>query len=239
VSRISYLNKINASLDIKKNYLQYILFFPFIKKNKKKFVKNFRESLKDKCFTYEFFSQNSYDWNRILTSFKNREFKYMEIGSFEGNSALFILNNFSHAKLTCVDPWIHLYEDFDLFSKDFKNSDKTIPEKNFDKNLLPFFERYKKYKMRSNNFFITNKDSFDIIYVDGSHLAKDVLNDCLSSWKILNNNGIMIMDDYFFQYPDQNDNPGPAINKFLKTISKKFEILKLTKHQLFIKKINN
>ena len=36
----------------------------------------------------------------------------------------------------------------------------------------------------------------DLIYIDGSHLAKDVLSDAILSWKLLKPSGVMIFDDY-------------------------------------------
>lgn len=46
------------------------------------------------------------------------------------------------------------------------------------------------------SFFKNNKQNFDLIIVDASHKFKDVFNDIKSSIKFLNNNGIIIGDDY-------------------------------------------
>lgn len=50
---------------------------------------------------------------------------------------------------------------------------------------------------RSDTFWEENIDvSFDLIYVDGSHLYKDVVNDLYQAWKRLNKNGLLLIDDW-------------------------------------------
>ena len=92
--------------------------------------------------------------------------------------------------------------------------------------------------MKSNEFFSKNKKEFDIIYIDGSHHANDVLQDCLESWKILKKDGIMIIDDYFWTgYENHLFNPINGINNFLRSFEKYFNVLRVSKNQVFIKKI--
>ena len=45
-------------------------------------------------------------------------------------------------------------------------------------------------------FFLLNKKTFDVIYIDGHHLAEQVYKDAVNSWKFLNTNGLLIFDDY-------------------------------------------
>jgi len=75
--------------------------------------------------------------------------------------------------------------------------------------------------------------------VDGSHYADDVANDCINSWLVLKKNGILILDDFFWTgYDNLENNPAYAINKFLKKIKNEYKIIRLTKFQLFLEKIN-
>ena len=37
---------------------------------------------------------------------------------------------------------------------------------------------------------------FDLIFIDGSHLKKDVILDLILSWKMLKPGGYLVMDDY-------------------------------------------
>jgi hypothetical protein len=50
--------------------------------------------------------------------------------------------------------------------------------------------------MLSSEFYLENKEKYDLIYIDGSHEVEDVRNDFLNCIKILNKNGIMWIDDY-------------------------------------------
>ena len=47
----------------------------------------------------------------------------------------------------------------------------------------------------SDNFFKTNKDKFDIIFIDGLHHYEQVIKDINNSLKILNNNGHILVHD--------------------------------------------
>ena len=47
----------------------------------------------------------------------------------------------------------------------------------------------------SDNFFINNKDKFDIIFIDGLHHYEQVIKDIYSSLDILNDNGHILIHD--------------------------------------------
>ena len=237
MNKFKYLIKVNSSFNIIKAYLKYSLFSHFEKKKRKEFNNNYKNFFSKKKHTYDFFSQNTFDWVNILYEFKEKDFKYLEIGSFEGNSALFVLENYKNSFVYCVDSWIQFYK------KDGRNEgyeDKSIKkiEDNFDENLSSYKDRFKKYKMKSDIFFNNNKDFFDVTYVDGSHLGEDVIKDCRGAWTNLKKNGILILDDYFWQnYNKIKDNPAYAINNFLKEISDEYKIIRLSKFQLFLRKL--
>ena len=62
------------------------------------------------------------------------------------------------------------------------------------------------------------------------------------SWKVLNNKGVLICDDYFYGdiYKNPNNVPSIAINKFIKEESKNnsIKILCVNNSQIFLRKIN-
>ena len=235
--RIKYLIDSGSSTTLLKKYIVYFFYLHLKKKERKKFINNYRNFYNKKKFTCDFFSQNTFDWINVLKSFKKKNFKYLEIGSFEGNSALFILNYFQTNSVHCVDPWTQFYK-IKGSIEGYEDVSLEGVEKNFDENLKIYNGRFKKYKMTSEIFFRNNIIDFDIIYIDGSHLYEDVLRDCRSSWAILKKKGILILDDFFWKnYNKIEDNPARAINLFLSEIKDCYKVLRLSKFQLFIKKI--
>ena len=94
------------------------------------------------------------------------------------------------------------------------------------KNLKNFSDRVEIYRTTSKNFFENNQKKYNLIYIDGSHKAKDVEDDFLNSLKILEDNGLIILDDFTWNhYENICDNPIGGIlpvlkkNEHLKIIS--------------------
>ena len=220
----------------KKAPMQVFLYFfldrikhPFIK-SKKKIHKNAHQNyLKSKITSTDYFSINAYYWYKIISKNFN-EFSYLEIGSWEGNSALYILKNYNTNKVLCVDLWEKDNKFKEINSRNFQN---------FKTNMIEFKNRFSFYKQSSDNFFLENQQKFDVIYVDGWHEAPQVLKDINNAWNFLNKNGILICDDYFYGdlYGESNNVPAIAINQFLNKKKSKFKILCVNNSQIFIKKI--
>ena len=205
------------------------LMHPFLSKTKKKFKKKHQNLLRSKNTTTDYFSINAYYWNKILN--KNfKKFSYLEIGSLEGNSALYILKNHLTKNVVCIDLW-----DLDNF---LSNAKKNLD--NFIKNLKEFDNRYSYFKMKSDDFFQNNKEFFDVIYIDGWHGASQVRKDIENSWKFLNVGGIVICDDYFYEgdsfKKSDKDIPAPEINNFIRKNQKNLKILCVNNNQIFLKK---
>lgn len=51
------------------------------------------------------------------------------------------------------------------------------------------------YQMTSDEFFANNKDTFDIVFIDGLHEHNQVYKDIVNSLKVLNKDGMIIMHD--------------------------------------------
>ena len=205
------------------------LMHPFLSQTKKNFKKKHQNLLRSKNTTTDYFSMNAYYWNKILN--KNfKKFSYLEIGSLEGNSALYILKNHLTKNVVCVDLW-----DLDTF---LSNAKKNLD--NFIKNLKEFDNKYSYFKMKSDDFFQNNKKFFDVIYIDGWHGASQVRKDIVNSWKFLNVGGIIICDDYFYEGDSFKNNdkdiPAPEINNFIRENKKKLKILCVNNNQIFLKK---
>ena len=225
--KIVFLFKSKASKVIILQFLFQKILNLFVKKKIKFYKKNFKDLISNKKISSEFFSANAYNFLVHLSSLPSN-FRYLEIGSFEGGSAIFIANKFKNSEIYCVDNWIKTEDGY-------SNLDFNDVEKNFDYNVKNYKNIYK-IKNSSDKFFKNNFLSYDAIYVDGYHRADQVYKDCLNSWKHLKTNGIMICDDYIWDhYTDISNNPCYAINKFLKVI-KNYRVLKVSNTQIFLKK---
>ena len=234
---INFYYRLRYLINKKSNFKVILSFFldrlkhPIYKKKKKLSKKMHMEYLKSKNITTDYFSINTFYWKQILKIIP-RDFKYLEIGSWEGNSALFILTNFNVKNVVCVDIW----EDIN-----FKDIQKSNYE-NYKKNIEEFLNKVKTYKGTSDSFFLNQRENFDVIYIDGSHETDQVYKDIKNSWKVLNNKGVLICDDYFYGdiYKNPNNVPSIAINKFIKeeTKNNSIKILCVNNSQIFLRKIN-
>lgn len=118
-----------------------------------------------------------------------RDINYLEIGSFQGASTYFMLTRLlnSNSIVTIIDP--------------FENSkSEAIGNYNlFIDNLNDYLPRIKVYKDYSNNILNKlTKDSYDVVYIDGSHLAEDVYYDLINTFDLVKKGGIVICDDYLW-----------------------------------------
>ena len=84
------------------------------------------------------------------------------------------------------------------------------------------------------------KEFADYIYIDGSHLAVDVMQDAVLSWYLLKQDGILIFDDYGWgvHTTDESQKPKLAIDSFLSTHRGHFELIE-GGWQVFIKKVKH
>ena len=80
-------------------------------------------------------------------------------------------------------------------------------------------------------------NSYDIVYIDGSHTAPNVMFDAALSWSLLKKRGIMIFDDYMLDWelPPQ-ERPKIAIEAFLRIFKKELQIIHQD-YQVIVKKI--
>lgn len=169
--------------------------------------------------------------NRYLANFADPTLEHhiLEIGSFEGLSACWFSDVFlTHpsSTLTCVDP-------FDV-------SDTCTPVSNetyemFVSNLANTTNKDKCifHKTYSDDFFRDNKNTYDIIYIDGSHVPEQITRDMENAFAVLRPGGIMWMDDYLGGH-------GFAIKRtmdaFLAKYTGKYNVL-YSDYQLAIQKV--
>ncbi|WP_165486579.1 class I SAM-dependent methyltransferase [Methylobacterium sp. GXF4] len=152
-------------------------------------------------FREDWFSTNIPNWMTIFNTigWNADEIKCaVEIGSFEGRSSVWILQNLlknDRSKLHCIDT--------------FEGGQEYSPDQ-----LDGLYDRFNSNIRATGNLHkvvIHKKKSFealvelnhgkclaDFIYVDGSHESQDVIADLILSFNMLRPGGLMICDDYIW-----------------------------------------
>lgn len=203
----------------------------FFENNRKKIINSeYKIILKKKYkFSYDdWFSYHIPVWKNVIN--KINSINYLEIGSFEGRSCLFISNLKNTNSVTAVDTWKGSDEHNQIsFKKVFKNFKHNINCKN--KSNIIFF------KKTSDKFFAKNKNIYNLIYIDGSHEYFQVKKDFENSFNCLEKNGYIICDDFmWFYYKDLHQNPMRAILECYDKYKKKLN-LEFVNHQIIFKKL--
>ena len=169
-------------------------------------------------YTKDWFSNNIPVWKRYLRTVEGHpNLKALEIGSYEGRSARWLLENIlKHptCRMICVD-------NFDVNNKD-------LVHRRFLSNMTPFRSKYKLYKGNSSDVLkqprVVN-ERFDIIYIDANHHSRHVLEDMVLCFPLLKEDGIMIIDDYTDNKEHNNNCPKPAVNAFLNAYANEIKVM--------------
>ena len=185
-------------------------------------------------FTEDWFSHNVPILKDVLAEFVGREnVKMLEIGSFQGRSTVWMLENIlTHpsSTITCIDTFEGSIEHLDAQRKDLWEI--------FKHNIEPFGGKVVVHRGSSHDKVreMSNKPTFDIIYVDGDHTAPSVLQDAVLAFPLLKPGGVMVFDDYLWTgMPDVLDRPKVAIDAFVHIFQKQL-IIMATSYQFLIKK---
>ena len=194
--------------------------------------KNFEKLINNKNFSQKWFLNNFEIFSNYLPKELNKEFSYLEIGSYEGLSALYILSNYPNAKVITVDLW----DESNINSESLEVNFRKV-EKRFDENLKDYkFTKIKKDSVIALRELLKKNISFDIIYIDGSHNGEDILSDAIESYKLLNKGGIIIFDDIVNANKNISIQSYKGFEKFCEIYSYKLKILYL-KNIAVVKKI--
>jgi hypothetical protein len=180
----------------------------------------------DKSFSADWTTWHFGNWREWLRHLRDAPVRILEIGSWEGRSALFFLNYFPASHLVCVDTFGGSVEH--QLNPYFA---ALVPEteQKFDANVASFAGRFEKRKVSSSAVLpqlAIEQRQFDIVYVDGSHRAADVYSDAALSWPMVARNGIVIFDDYEFdQMEGEIERPRLGIDIFLAAIDGQYRLL--------------
>ena len=152
-------------------------------------------------FTSDWFSVHIPAWERWMDMLPERK-RFLEIGSYEGRSAVWLAGKLEEGGyIDCIDPWIGNGEHAapgqpieDKFTRFKRNADIFNSQHGLKISWCRHFS-FDWLTMANNE---GHEEEYDFIYIDGSHLAKDCLTDCILAWPLLKPAGLMVMDDYIW-----------------------------------------
>ena len=206
---VSFLHRVNQATTLLLNYLRSIRERQFEKKLK---------HIMEFSYTSDWASPHHSNWETWFAGYRDQpNVRVLEIGSFEGRSAVWFLNcllTHPTARLVCVDPmpW-----------------PTNPPRPRFRHNIrLTGKDRQVTLLQERSEIALTNLQpaSFDIIYIDGAHEAINVLADGIYGWELLKTGGLMLFDDYLWEpdLPEYKRCQG-AIDLLLKQFGSKKTVL--------------
>ena len=177
---------------------------------------------KDYRFTSDWFTPAIPVWKKVLTDYQGKaDIRYLEVGVFQGRSALWALENIlTHptARMTTIDILENptYLENLEKSGAAQKATNLIGPSQEVLLTLPP--------------------DSFDIIYIDGSHQGDHVLTDAVLAWGLLKEGGTLIFDDYAWnkEWADEVT-PGVAVDTFVTLFRRSLDVT-WREHQLVVKR---
>ncbi|OCH83722.1 glycosyl transferase [Obba rivulosa] len=145
--------------------------------------------------TQDWFSSHIDDWRNLFPLVKAIEPRILEIGSWEGRSAVFLLTELcmKGGEIVCIDHFDLMRTEAgrDRYANITHNLSRT--KKRFriiDDFSAPALMTILREEMSSAN------PGFDWIYVDGSHEGDDTFLDGELAWRLARKGAIIIFDDY-------------------------------------------
>src|SRR5574343_1399228 len=167
--------------------------------------------MSERIFCADWFADNEQPVMAALQPLVDQPVHGLEIGSFEGRSACWffdhILTN-PASTLTCVDPYTGSAD----LSKQF---DFAVALERFKHNTSEFGSRLTLVQLPSSVVLRQlAPNSYDFIFVDGSHEMWNALLDIVLAFQLTKPGGYVICDDYHW-HPEYISRPAVAIDAFL------------------------
>lgn len=159
-----------------------------------------------KEFTEDWTSNKLDLWLPVLSELVARPVNILEVGTFEGRSAILFLETLPKSKITCID---HFH--------------RRPVENRFDRNTAEYGDRVRKIKGRAVGLMgklLDSGEKFDLIYLDAAKERAGAFIVSALAWAMLKNGGIIMWDDLGWR-PDKPpaERPEPGSRLFMSTFS--------------------
>lgn len=190
-------------------------------------------------YSFDWFTNNAHIWKKYFGKLKDKAVNVLELGSFEGLSANWIVDNIlvhPRSHLTCVDNFSTI--------KEQRRSRNYQPSKTFEQFVKNTQENKHKITLIRGDTRDVLKSSkmlqakFDIIYIDAGRSSKSVLEDAILSFPLLKEGGYIVFDDYTNSKRHDYACPKKGIDAFQDIYSDELKVLNTT-WQVVAKKVKS
>ena len=170
-------------------------------------------------------------WRRIFAARSAPE-RVLEIGSYEGRSTIWIIENLMTrgGALVAINSWEEIPIGDIPVGQD--RHGMQLVEQRFDHNITIAtrgnsnvrIEKHKGASPHLLSMLLARGDgaSFDLVYVDGSHRAPYVLTDLVLAFQLCRIDGLIFCDDYLWQQQRQlTETPKLAVRRLCRMLPPK------------------
>ena len=190
--------------------------------------------------TQDWFTSHISCWESLFPLVTSSEPRILEIGSWEGRSAVFLLTTLcaQGGEMVCIDHFD--LEQTPAGRERHRKLTQNLARTGRPFRILPQFSVPALYKLLEEEVARDTGAGFDWIYVDGSHRADDTLLDAELAWRLARKGCIFIFDDY--NWPEQPvesvHHPRRGIDAFLALHAGEYERLSTNpeQYQMILKK---
>ncbi len=149
--------------------------------------------------------------------------QWVEVGSHEGRSALWAVDNLLHgpkARIVCIDPWVEPWlqnKRERAFDANTSGTGRILKLKGFSQNILPHLK----------------PKWFHGAYIDGEHSEEAAYRDAILTLPLLLPGAVLIFDDYEGAWPDGSEyrtqrltyGVKAAVDRFLKEQGERLKVV--------------
>jgi predicted O-methyltransferase YrrM len=177
------------------------------------------------AFQHDWFSGNLRRFEYFLSPLKGADCQLLEIGTNEGRSAVWLMDNIAvseGSRVTCVDLIDHPNRRGNIEATGAAH--RVDFRQGMSRDVLPTLPR----------------NHFDFIYVDGYHGRVEVLEDAVLSFRLAKVDAIIAFDDYTWkaEVADVDGAPKSAVDAFCSIYRNKIELLNKGR-QVWVRKITH
>lgn len=170
-------------------------------------------------FTEDWFTNNIPLWKKQLGRLRGKPLSFLEVGTFEGRSALWMLENV----LTHPDSLLYIVDDWSDAGD--RNSD---PYATFLRNIAQHRKKVKILRGCSREMLRgIRRERFDFAYIDASKHSRNVLEEAVLIFPLLKPNALLIFDDYTHNKEHSHDCPRHGVDAFLNVYANHIRVLHL------------